>query len=86
MASLSGIPSVTTGWSPWAGFGLRGTQGREKGRGWSEPPGFPMAGCWLLFVDSFMKFLTPSLVGGADMIPDFREKEKEAQEGKVGHS
>lgn len=36
--------------------------------------------------DSFMKFLTPSLVECADMIPGFREKEKEAQEGKVGRS
>lgn len=86
MASLSGIPSATTGWSPWAGFGLRGTRGRGKGRGRSEHSGSPMAGCWLLFVDSFMKFLTPSLEGGADMILGFREKEKEAQEGKVGHS
>lgn len=27
VASLSGIPSATTGWSPRAGFGLRGRGG-----------------------------------------------------------
>lgn len=83
-APLSGVPPSTTGWRPWADFGLRGTSGRGQGKGvrasWISQG---RAGRWLLEVDSFMKSLTPSLVGGAVIIPVFTEKEKEAQKGKV---
>lgn len=44
------------------------------------------AGCWLLSLDPLMKSLTPSFVGDAVIIPNFTEKEKEAQKGKAGGS
>ena len=87
LAPLRGVPPATTGWSPWADFGLRGTRGRGQGKGVRDPwISQGLAGCWLLDVDPFMKSLTPSLVGGAVIIPVFTEKEREAQKGKVGGS